>query len=196
MLSLVTFVIAGILTTLQTSNFEVQEATIADIHAALQARRITCAQLVQKYLDRINAYDKKGPSINAIITVNAKVLDDARAMDAEIARGGITKPLECIPMVVKDNFETIGLPTTAGSLSLEGWISNRDAFQVKRIREAGAVIMAKTNMAEFAWSPVETVGSMLPGYTLPRLDLAPIRGTRFEGRHRTMTSWASDRQWD
>ena len=165
MRSLITLVIAAMLMTPQTSNFEVQEATIADIHAALQARRITCAQLVQKYLDRINTYDKKGPAINAIITVNSKVLDDARAMDAEIARGGITKPLQCIPMVVKDNFETIGLPTTAGSLSLAGWISNRDAFQVKKIREAGAIIIAKTNMAEFAWSPVETVGSMLPGYT-------------------------------
>src|SRR5437899_3017336 len=171
MRSLVTFVIAAMLIPPQTSNFEVQEATIADIHAALQARRITCVQLVKKYLDRINTYDKKGPSINAIITVNSKVLDDARATDVEIARAGITKPLECIPMVVKDNFETTGLPTTAGSLSLEGWISNRDAFQVKKIREAGAIVIAKTNMAEFAWSPVETVGSMLPGYTRnpPRL---------------------------
>src|SRR2546427_1299979 len=86
MRSLITLVIAAMLMTPQTSNFEVQETTIADIHAALQARRITCAQLVQKYLDRINTYDKKGPAINAIITVNSKVLDDAREMDAEIAR--------------------------------------------------------------------------------------------------------------
>jgi len=158
-------VIATILITSQTLGFEVQEATIADIHAALQARRITCALLVQKYLDRIQTYDKKGPGINAVITVNSKALNDARAMDQEIAREGITQPLQCIPVVVKDNFETIGLPTTAGSLSLAGWISNRDAFQVKKLREAGAIIVAKTNMAEFAWSPVETVGSMLPGYT-------------------------------
>src|SRR5215831_16559715 len=158
-------VIASILITSQTLGFEVQEATIADIHAALQARRITCALLVQKYLDRIQTYDKKGPGINAVITVNSKALNDARAMDQEIAREGITQPLQCIPVVVKDNFETIGLPTTAGSLSLAGWISNRDAFQVKKLREAGAIIVAKTNMAEFAWSPVETVGSMLPGYT-------------------------------
>lgn len=149
----------------QALGFQVREATIADIHAALLARRITCLQLVQKYLDRIDAYDKKGPTINAIVTVNSRALDEARVIDAEIARGGITKPLHCIPMVVKDNFETIGLPTTAGSLSLAGWVSNHDAFQVKKIREAGAIIIAKTNMAEFAWSPVETVGSMLPGYT-------------------------------
>src|SRR5207237_6234476 len=142
-----------------------QEATIADIHAALASRRITCAQLVRKYLDRIGAYDKKGPAINSVITVNAKALDEARAIDVEIAQAGITRPLQCIPVAEKANFEPIGVPTTAGSLSLAGWISNRDAFQVKKIREAGAIIIAKTNMAEFAWSPVETVGSMLPGYT-------------------------------
>ncbi|HYR85401.1 MAG TPA: amidase family protein [Terriglobia bacterium] len=163
--SLIAFGIVAMLLAAQTSSFEVQEATIADIHAALQARRLTCVQLVQKYLDRIAAYDKKGPAINAIITINSNALVDARAMDAEIAQGGLTKPLQCIPIVVKDNFETMGLPTTAGSLSLAGWISDRDAFQVKKIREAGAIILAKTNMAEFAWSPVETVGSMLPGYT-------------------------------
>jgi amidase len=122
-------------------------------------------RFVQRYLDRIKADKKKGPAINAIITVNSKALNDARAIDQEIAREGITKALQCIPVAVKDNFETIGLPTTAGSLSLAGWISNRDAFQVKKLREAGAIIVAKTNMAEFAWSPVETVGSMLPGYT-------------------------------
>ena len=159
------FAIAATLMTTQTTGFEVQEATIADIQAALASRRITCAQLVQKYLDRIEAYDKTGPAINSAITVNAKALDEARAIDVEIAQAGITRPLQCIPVAVKDNFETIGLPTTAGSLSLAGWISNRDAFQVKKIREAGAIIIAKTNMAEFAWSPVETVGSMLPGYT-------------------------------
>ncbi len=147
------------------TKFEAREATISDIHEALQARRITCVELVQQYLDRIEAYDKKGPAINAIVTVNPRALGEARVIEAEIAGGGITKPLQCIPMVIKDNFETIGLPTTAGSLSLAGWISNRDAFQVRKIREAGAIIVAKTNMAEFAWSPVETVGSELPGYT-------------------------------
>jgi len=158
-------VLLALLAALQTSSFEVREATIADIHNALRARRITCVELVRRYLDRIDAYDKKGPAINAIVTVNRQALDDAKAIDVEIGRSGITKPLQCIPVAVKDNFETIGLPTTAGSLSLAGWMSSRDAFQVRRIREAGAIVIAKTNMAEFAWSPVETVGSMLPGYT-------------------------------
>jgi Asp-tRNA(Asn)/Glu-tRNA(Gln) amidotransferase A subunit family amidase len=149
----------------QPAEFQVREATIADIHAALSARRLTCAQLVRKYLDRIDAFDKKGPAINAVIVVNSQALDDARSIDNQIARNGITKPLQCIPMIIKDNFETVGLPTTAGSLSLAGWMSNRDAFEVKKVRDAGAIIIAKSNMAEFAWSPVETVGSMLPGYT-------------------------------
>jgi amidase len=163
--SALTFVILVFMAMSQASPFEVREATISDIHDALQARRNTCVELVQKYLDRIEAYDKKGPGINAIVTVNPRALDEARVIDAEIARGGMTKLLQCVPMAIKDNFETIGLPTTAGSLSLAGWVSNRDAFQVRKIREAGAIIIAKTNMAEFAWSPFETVGSMLPGYT-------------------------------
>ena len=74
-------------------------------------------------------------------------------------------PLHCIPAIVKDNFETIGLQSAAGSLSLQGFVSDRDAFEVKRIREAGAIVLAKSNMAEFAFSPYETVNSLLPGYT-------------------------------
>jgi Asp-tRNA(Asn)/Glu-tRNA(Gln) amidotransferase A subunit family amidase len=158
-------VLIVLIAALQASAFEVREATIADIHAALRAHRITCVELVRKYLNRIDAYDKRGPAINAIVIVNARALDEAKAIDVEIARSGITKPLHCIPVAVKDNFETVGLPTTAGSASMAGWISRRDAFQVGKIREAGAIVIAKTNMAEFAWSPVETVGSMLPGYT-------------------------------
>ena len=74
-------------------------------------------------------------------------------------------PLHCIPAIVKDNFETIGLQSAAGSLSLKGFVSSRDAFQVKRIKAAGAIVLAKSNMAEFAFSPYETVSSILPGYT-------------------------------
>jgi Asp-tRNA(Asn)/Glu-tRNA(Gln) amidotransferase A subunit family amidase len=77
----------------------------------------------------------------------------------------VTGPLHCIPAIVKDNFETIGLQSAAGSLSLKGFVSNKDAFEVRRIREAGAIVLAKSNMAEFAFSPYETVNSILPGYT-------------------------------
>jgi amidase len=142
-----------------------QEATIADILAALKAKDLTCRQLVKMYLDRIEAYDRKGPALNAIIMVNPNVLATADALDATLARSGLAGPLHCVPMIVKDNFDTVDMPTSAGSLSLKGSIPLRDAFQVRKLREAGALILAKSNMAEFAWSPFETVGSLLPGYT-------------------------------
>jgi Asp-tRNA(Asn)/Glu-tRNA(Gln) amidotransferase A subunit family amidase len=147
------------------SLLSMQEATIADFRAALEARQVTCRQLVQMYLDRIAAYDKKGPVLNAIIMINPNVLSAADALDAKFARSGFAGPLHCVPLIVKDNFNTADMPTTAGSLSLKGSIPARDAFQVRKLREAGALVLAKSNMAEFAWSPFETVGSLLPGYT-------------------------------
>ena len=145
--------------------FNVVEATIADIHAAMTARRLTCHALVQAYLDRIEAYDKKGPDINAIVEINPNALAEADALDRDFPARGLTGPLYCIPAIVKDNFETIGLQSADGSLSLQGFVSNKDAFLVKRIKDAGAVVLAKSNMAEFAFSPYETVSSILPGYT-------------------------------
>lgn len=141
------------------------EVTIADIHGALEAGEITCRDLVQMYLDRIEAYDKKGPAINAIVTINPKALEKAAEMDVQISHEGITKPLQCIPFIVKDNYDTHDLPTTAGSLSLADSYPPDDAFQVRKIREAGAIIIAKSNMAEFAFTPYETLSSILPGHT-------------------------------
>ena len=149
----------------QVAAFTVEEATIADIHQAMRDGRLTCRSLVQQYLERIEANDKQGPAINSIVLVNPEALSQADGLDRRFARGGLTGPLHCIPLIVKDNFETIGMPTTAGSLSLRGFTSTRDAFQVRRLKEAGALVLAKSNMAEFAWSPYETVSSILPGYT-------------------------------
>jgi Asp-tRNA(Asn)/Glu-tRNA(Gln) amidotransferase A subunit family amidase len=126
---------------------------------------LTCRALVGQYLRRIEAYDKNGPALNAIVVVNPDAITQAEDLDARFAKGGLTGPLHCIPAIVKDNFETIGLQSAAGSLSLKGFVSNRDAFQVRRIKEAGAIVLAKSNMAEFAFSPYETVNSILPGYT-------------------------------
>src|SRR6516164_4825450 len=142
-----------------------KEATIADIHAALRSKELTCRQLVQSYIDRIEAYDKKGPTLNAIIMINPNALATADALDAQFAQSGTMAPLHCIPIIVKDNYDTTDMPTSAGSLSLKGSIPKRDAFIVRKLREAGAIMLAKSNMAEFAWSPFETVGSLLPGYT-------------------------------
>jgi len=147
------------------STFRLEETTIAQVHAALKAGRLTCRTLVQGYLARIDAYDKKGPALNAIVVTNPHALEDADALDARFRREGLTGPLHCVPMIVKDNFETIGLQSAGGSLSLQGFVSNKDAFLVKRVKEAGAIVLAKSNMAEFAFSPYETVNSLLPGYT-------------------------------
>ena len=147
------------------SAFILEEATIADLHAAMRSGALTCHALVAQYLRRIDTYDKNGPALNALVVVNPDALRTADSLDADFRRAGITRPLQCVPAIVKDNFETTDLPTTAGSLSLQGFVSSRDALQVRRLREAGAVILAKSNMAEFAFSPYETVNSILPGYS-------------------------------
>jgi Asp-tRNA(Asn)/Glu-tRNA(Gln) amidotransferase A subunit family amidase len=144
--------------------FDVREATISDIHAAMRARTLTCHALVQAYLKRIEAYDKQGPAINAIVVVNPNALAEADEKDKRFAQGGMTGPLHCIPMIVKDNFETIGLQSAAGSITMKGFVSDKDAFQVRKIKEAGAIVLAKSNMGEFAFSPQETLNS-LQGHT-------------------------------
>ena len=148
-----------------TPRFQIEEATIAQIHAALKARTLTCRGLVDQYLGRIEAFDKSGPRLNAIVIVNRGARDEADRKDKDLAQGNMAGALFCIPAIVKDNFETIGLQSAAGSLALEGFVATKDAFQVKRIKDAGAIVLAKSNMAEFAFSPYETVSSILPGYT-------------------------------
>jgi amidase len=145
--------------------FQIEETTITQIHEALKARRLTCRDLVEHYLKRISAYDKIGPAINAIVVTNPEAVEQATRLDQSMTSGGTLGALHCIPVIVKDNFETIGLQTAAGSLSLQGFDPKRDAFQVKRVKDAGAIVIAKSNMAEFAFSPYETVSSILPGYT-------------------------------
>ena len=145
--------------------FPVEETSIAAIHAAFRAGSLTCRDLVATYLARIDAYDKRGPALNALVVVNGDALRLADSLDSHQRSGRRTGPLHCIPLVVKDNFETRDLPTSAGSLAMQGWISHRDAFQVRRVREAGAIVLAKSNMAEWAFSPYETVSSILPGYS-------------------------------
>src|SRR5436190_16426207 len=142
-----------------------EEATIADIHGALSAKTLTCRALVQMYLERIAAYDKKGPALNAIVVTNPDALKLADTLDARFLQSGPIGPLHCVPLIVKDNYETTDMPTSAGSLSLKGVMSKTDAFQIKKLREAGAIMLAKSNMAEFAFDPMETVNSLMPGYT-------------------------------
>jgi Asp-tRNA(Asn)/Glu-tRNA(Gln) amidotransferase A subunit family amidase len=146
--------------------FRFAEATIADVHNAIRSRAMTCHAIVAGYLARIDRFDKKGPAINAIILTNPKALAIADSLDRQFAATRtMSGPLFCIPMIVKDNFQTAGLQTTAGSLALRGWTPREDATMVKKIVDAGAVVIAKSNMAELAFSPYETVSSILPGYT-------------------------------
>ena len=145
--------------------FDVVETTIPAVRAALRSNAVTCHAVVRMYLDRIAAYDKTGPALNALIVVNPRALALADSLDRHAAAGGRLGALHCIPVIVKDNFQTTDLPTTAGSLALQGFVPTNDAFMVQRIRAAGAIVLAKSNMAEFAFTPFETVSSILPGYT-------------------------------
>jgi len=156
---------AIVITAQSPPRFRVEEASIADIHTALKDGRVTCRSLVEQYLRRIDTFDKNGPGINAIVMTNPEALAQADALDARAKQGGFAGPLHCVPVIVKDNFETVGLQSANGSLALAGFVSSKDAFQVRRIKEAGALVLAKSNMAEWAFTPYETLSSILPGYT-------------------------------
>jgi amidase len=158
----------------QRQPFTLEETTVAQIETALRARTLTCRSLVEQYLKRIDAYDKKGPALNAIVLANPDALKTADDLDRRLAQAGTVGPLHCVPVIVKDNYETIDMPTTAGSLSLKGMMTGKDAFIVKRLRDAGAVMIAKSNMAEFAFSPYETVNSILPGYSRNPYDTSRV----------------------
>jgi amidase len=143
--------------------------TIADINHAFDSGALTSEKLVQLCLARIQAYDRQGPSLHAVMTLNPKALDLARALDAERKAKGPRSPLHGIPVVLKDNYNTSDLPTTGGSVLLEGSIPPQDAFVVKKLRAAGAIVLAKVNMSEFASGPAR---SSLGGQSLNPHDLA------------------------
>lgn len=132
----------------QAKNFNVIEATIEDIHGAMREGRLTARRLVQSYLDRIEAYDKSGPSINAIISINPNALAEADALDKDYAASGALKPLHGIPIIVKDQADVDGMATTMGSVMFRGHMPGRDAFAVARLKKAGAIVIAKSTLGE------------------------------------------------
>ena len=129
---------------------EITASTIEDINAAFNNESLTSEQLVELYLSRIEAYDDAGPAINAVLALNGQALNRARALDAERRDKGPRSRLHGIPIVLKDNIDTADLPTTAGSSLLAGSLPPDDAFIVQKLRAAGAIILAKVNMSEFA----------------------------------------------
>lgn len=135
---------------------DVLELTISKIHKAYVQKDYTSTQLVQSYLDRISTLDS---TINSITTINTEALNIAKQLDEEYSKTGILRPLHGIPIIVKDNINTAGLPTTAGSLALKDFIPEEDAFIIKKLVNAGAIIIAKSNMAEWAFSPKHTESS-------------------------------------
>jgi amidase len=135
---------------LHAQGFEVVEATVAGVHQALDAGRLTCRALVQRYLDRIAAYDKAGPALNAIQHVNARALVEADSLDGVQRARGARGPLHCVPVLLKDQVETRDMPTTYGSALFRDFVPQRDATIVRRLEGAGAIILAKTTMGEFA----------------------------------------------
>lgn len=139
--------------------FDVMERSIPELAAALGAGEVTSRELVASYLARIEAYDQRGPALNAIIVINPGAFSAADARDVERAEGRVRGPLHGIPVVVKDNYDMVDLPTSGGAIGLATSVPPDDAFQVRRLREAGAIILGKTNMHELARG-ITTVSSI------------------------------------
>ena len=149
-------------------HFQIVEASIDDIQEAYKTGKLTVRQLVQAYLDRIEAYDKNGPKINSIITLNPHALEEADKLDAAYRRSGLVGPLHGIPILVKDEIDAAGMPTTLGTVVFKDYRPPRDAFPVERLRKAGAIILGKTTLSEYAAG--DTYGSMF-GITRNPYDL-------------------------
>ncbi|UCE40164.1 MAG: amidase [Candidatus Aminicenantes bacterium] len=152
--------------------FIFEEATIASIHKAFKKGQLTSRQLVDYYLERIEKYDQSS-GLNAIVVINPDAQKRADYLDKTYSQTKKLRPLHGIPIIVKDNYETKDMQTTAGSLALKGFIPPEDAYQVRKLREAGAIILAKSNMAEWAFSPLRTESS-IAGITKNPYDLERV----------------------
>ncbi len=150
------------------------EATILELQAAMSEGRLTAVQLVDAYLARIEVYDRAGPQLNAITRINPLARAEAAALDQERAERGPRSPLHGIPVIIKDNYDVAGLPTSGGSMALAGLFPPDDAFQVRKLREAGAIILAKSNLHELA-AGITTISSF-GGQTRNPYDLSRYPG--------------------
>ena len=157
---------------------EFDQASIAELQAAMAAGTLTAEKLTQLCLDRIAAFDRAGPKVHAVMAVNPKALEIARALDAERKAGKVRGPLHGIPVLMKDNYDTVDMPTTGGSVLLEGNMAPDDAFMVKKLRDAGAIIFAKVNLGEFANGGQSSLGGQsLNPHDLTRTPAGSSGGT-------------------
>jgi len=141
------------------------EASIADLEAAYVSGQTTARAVTQAYLDRIEAYDKRGPFINALITVNPGALEEAERLDALLrTTGRPIGPLHGIPVIVKDNIDVARLPMTSGFQGWKNYYPSEDAPLVKKIRAAGGIILAKSSLSEFARGLGDNINSVVPGF--------------------------------
>lgn len=147
------------------TQFDLTTASIRDINAAFDAGVLTAEQLVQMYLDRIEAYDQDGPEINAVLCLNGEALTTARSLDTERAARGPRSPLHGIPVLLKDVFDTVDMPTTGGYAPLRGVKATHDATVVKKLRDAGAIMLAKVNQSDWYANPDIMASSTLGGST-------------------------------
>src|ERR1700722_11730877 len=152
--------------------FDIMETTIARTQQAIREHRVTCRQIVDEYLDRIRTYDQS-TRLNALVVLNPNAPAEADRFDAEFKLRQKIAGLQCIAVIVKDNYDTKDLQTTGGSLAMKGFVPSTDAFMVRRLRDAGAILLAKSNMAEWAFSPYETVSS-IAGITRNPYDLQVV----------------------
>lgn len=157
----------------QAATLDLETATILDLQKAYDAG-LTSEKVVSSYLKRIAAYDQKGPALNSIIAIHPKAMEIAKALDAERKTKGPRSLLHGVPIIVKDNFDTYDMPTTGGSKALKGSTPMYDAFTVKKLRDAGAIILAKSNLDEFARGGTGT--SSLGGQTLNPYNVEKIPG--------------------
>jgi amidase len=150
--------------------FHLLEATIDDIHAAFKSSQITCRCLVELYLKRIETYDKAGPRLNAVQTINSRALQEAERLDTVFTSSGLVGPLHCIPVLVKDQVETSDMPTTYGSAVFKDFVPLREATIVTKMKKAGAVILGKTTMGELGSRYSGSAFGVVPNAYAPALN--------------------------
>ena len=179
-ISLLLFACATTIPSQKPAGFSFLETTIDDIHAAIKEQNIDCEAVTTGFLDRIKKYDKIS-NLNSIIYINPNAIKKAKALDKKYQKTKTMQGLHCVPIILKDNFDTADMPTEAGSIALSGSIPPDDAYMVKKLRQADAIIIAKSNMGEWAFSPYNTIssthGETRNAYDLSRVPAGSSGGT-------------------